>query len=138
MSLSREARLMAGLTLILVPTIIYGGLFLLGNLTHGAAGVGGGQVFDATKSALFRAGHAHAGVWIVFSLLIQVLLDSANLSKALKWLVRLAAPIAALAVSIGFFGLAGIAAFRWSVYLGGLLLTFTVLTTAVGLLRRPA
>lgn len=129
---------MSGLTLILVPTIIYGGLFLLGNLTHGAAGLGGGQVFDATKSALFRAGHAHAGVWIVFSLLIQVLLDSANLPKWLKWLVRLAAPVAALTVSIGFFGLAGVPAFRWSVYFGGLCLTFTTLTTAVGLLRRNA
>ena len=29
---------MTGLTLILVPTIIWGGLFLLGGLTHGAAG----------------------------------------------------------------------------------------------------
>ena len=74
----------------------------------------------------------------MFSLLIQVLLDAANLGKVLKWLVRLAAPIAALSVSIGFFGLAGAPAFRWLIYFGGLCLTVTTLTTAFGLLRRPA
>ena len=37
MTLSRPARLMAGLTLLTVPTIVYGGLTLLGIVT-GSAG----------------------------------------------------------------------------------------------------
>ena len=39
MTLSREARLVAGLTILAVPTIMYGGVALLGILTKGAAGI---------------------------------------------------------------------------------------------------
>ena len=138
MTLSREARLVSGLTLLLVPTIEYGGLVILGHLTHGAAGMAPGRALDPTQSALFRAGHAHAGVWIVFSLVIQVLLDSAGLSRALKWLARLGAPVAALALSGGFFGLAFVPDFRWLIYFGAACLAVVVLLTAVGLLRRPS
>jgi|SRR5471032_1833691 hypothetical protein len=138
MTLSREARLVCGLTLLTVPTIIYGGVFLLGALTHGAAGMAPGRVLDPTQSALFRAGHAHAGVWIVFSLVIQLLLDSASLSGGLKWLARIGAPLAAITVSGGFFGLAFFPDFRWLIYFGGGCLTVVVLLTGVGLLRRPS
>jgi hypothetical protein len=37
MQLSREARLIAGITLLTVPTIVYGGITLLGTLTKGTA-----------------------------------------------------------------------------------------------------
>jgi hypothetical protein len=36
--MSRDSRFICGLTLILVPTIVYGGLTLLGVLTGGAYG----------------------------------------------------------------------------------------------------
>ena len=39
MELSREARLVAGVTLLSVPTIMYGGVTLLGILTRGMAGM---------------------------------------------------------------------------------------------------
>src|SRR3977135_3993125 len=106
MTLSREARLVAGVTLLTVPTIMYGGATLLGTLTKGAAGISPGNLaLDQTQWALFRAGHAHAGVWVVLSLVIQVLLDSAALSRKLKWLARVAAPLAAGAPLGGcFFG----------------------------------
>ena len=82
MTLSREARLVAGVTLLTVPTIMYGGATLLGILTKGTAGISPGNLaLDQTQRALFRAGHAHAGVWVVLSLVIQVLLDSAALSS---------------------------------------------------------
>jgi hypothetical protein len=81
MMLSREARLVAGLTLLTVPTIMYGGVTLLGILTTGMAGIPPGNLtLDQTQWALFRAGHAHAGAWVVLSLVIQVLLDSAALA----------------------------------------------------------
>jgi hypothetical protein len=136
MPLSRETKLMAGITLLTVPTIVYGGLALLGILTGGTAGAAtGGLTLDDTQWALWRAGHAHAGVWVVFSLLIQVLLDAARLPSGLKWAARAGAPFAAIAVSGGFFGLAFLAAFRWLLYLGGLSLAVSTLLTGVGLLR---
>jgi hypothetical protein len=71
MQLSREARLVAGVILLTVPTIMYGGLTGLGILTKGTAGLAPGRLaLDDTQWALFRAGHAHAGVWVVLSLII--------------------------------------------------------------------
>ncbi|MFB6285351.1 MAG: hypothetical protein ABEK03_02070 [Candidatus Bipolaricaulia bacterium] len=79
MTLSREAKLVSGITLIAVPTIAYGGATLLGILTEGTAGIAPSDLnLDETQWALWRAGHAHAGVWLLFSLVIQVLLDSGS------------------------------------------------------------
>ena len=138
MDLSREARLVSGVTILAVPTIMYGGVTLLGILTKGIAGIPAGNlVLDQTQWALFRAGHAHAGVWVVLSLVIQVLLDSATLTLPMKWLARIAAPIAAVAISGGFFGLAYNPNFSWLVYFGAMCLVVVILLTGVGLLRSP-
>lgn len=137
MELSRETRIVAGLTLLTVPTIMYGGVTLLGILTQGAAGLAPGELeLNETQWALFRAGHAHAGVWVILSLVIQVLLDSANLGTGLKWLARISAPVAAIAISGGFFGIAFVPAFRSLLYLGAASLAIAVVLTGVGLLRR--
>jgi hypothetical protein len=138
MILSREARLVAGVTLLTVPTIMYGGVTLLGILTKGTAGMSPGNLaLDQTQWALFRAGHAHAGVWVVLSLVLQVLLDSAVLSPKLKWTARIAAPLAAVAISGAFFGLAYNPNVTWLLYFGAACLVIAVLLTGVGLLRRP-
>ena len=138
MDLSREARMVSGATLLAVPTIMYGGVTLLGILTTGAVGISpGALVLDETQWALFRAGHAHAGVWVVLSLVVQVLLDSATLSSMLKWVSRIAAPLAAVAVSGGFFGLAYHAGFAWLLYFGAACLIVVIFLTGIGLLRRP-
>ncbi|SRR6266853_1260066 len=137
MNLSREAKIVSGITLLAVPTIMYGGVTLLGILTTGTVGISPGNLgLDETQWALFRAGHAHAGVWVVLSLVIQVLLDSATLSPKLKWLVRIAAPLAAVAASGGFFGLAYNSSFKWLLYFGAACLVLVVLLTGIGLLRR--
>jgi hypothetical protein len=39
MNLSREARLMAGLTVLVIPTVMYGGIALLGILTKNSMGL---------------------------------------------------------------------------------------------------
>jgi hypothetical protein len=135
-TLSREARLMSGLTLLVIPTIMYGGLVLLGMLSHGGAGMATHNNLNPTQMALFRAGHAHAGVWIILSLVIQVLLDGANLAGLLKWAARIGAPLAAVLLSGGFFGLAFSPAFAAPLYLGATLMALVVLSTGVGLLRR--
>jgi hypothetical protein len=136
MRLSREAKLVSGITLLAVPTIMYGGISLLGILTQGIAGSTPGELaLDETQWALWRAGHAHAGVWVLLSLVMQVLIDSTRLSTPLMWLARLSAPVAAVTVSGGFFGVAFFPQFRWLLYCGGLSLCVAVVLTGVGLLR---
>jgi hypothetical protein len=136
MTLSKQAKLMSGITLLIVPTIMYGGWTLLGVLMHGKVGGNPGALhLDETQWALWRAGHAHAGVWALLSLVLQILLDSARLSAGLVWLARISAPAAAIALSGAFFGLAFSAAFSPLLYLGIVLMLVALVTTAVGLLR---
>src|SRR4029453_12524219 len=138
MQLSREARWVAGVTLLTVPTIMYGGLTLLGILTKGTAGLAPGRLaLDDTQWALFRAGHAHAGVWVVLSLVMQVLLDVATLPTRLTWLARITAPVAAVGGAGRFLGIAFLAPFRWLLYFGAASLAVAVLLTGIGLVRRP-
>jgi hypothetical protein len=136
MKLSRAAKLVSGVTLLAVPSVMYGGMALLGILTEGIAGSDPGNlVLDETQWALWRAGHAHAGVWVILSLVMQVLIDSTRLSTPMMWLARISAPVAAVAVSGGFFGVAFIPEFRWLLYFGGLSLFVALVLTGVGLLR---
>lgn len=141
MELTREAKIFAAIILLLVPTVQYGGLYILGLLTHGAAGTGGAEAgLNAGQLALFRAGHAHAGVWLILSLVIQVLLDAARLPSPAKWLARIGAPVGTLALSGGFFGMAFVLEFRFLLYFGALAMLCSLILTGVGLLRnlRPA
>jgi hypothetical protein len=136
MELTREAKIFAAIILLVVPTVQYGGLAILGMLTHGAAGTGGAEAgLSAGQLALFRAGHAHAGVWLILSLVIQVLLDAAKLPSSTKWLARIAAPVGTLALSGGFFGLAFKGEFRFLLYFGALAMFASLVLTGVGLLR---
>lgn len=134
--LSKNTKLVAGITLLVVPTIMYGGITLLGLLMDGTAGVAPGSMsLNETQSALWRAGHAHAGVWMIFSLVLQILLDGTNLGKITEWIARVTAPLAAVLTSAGFFGLAFLPGFQWVLYLGGLCLVVSVIVTGVGLLK---
>ena len=136
MQLSVESRLVTGILLISVPTIMYGGVTLLGVLTDGGAGLKPGLlVLDETQKSLWRAGHAHAGVFVLLSLLLQPLVDQTRLSSRLRWLARAGTPVAAILVPAGFFGLAFTPAFKWLMYIGIGLLAVSMLLAGVGLLR---
>lgn len=135
MLLSREARLVSAITLLVVPTIMYGGWTLLGILTRGTVSPSPGVHLDETQWALWRAGHAHAGVWTILSLLLQIFLDSARLSAPAKWLARICAPLAAVFLAAGFFGVSLSVSFRWLVYLGVACLLIALLLTVLGLIR---
>ena len=135
MLLSREARLVSAITLLVVPTIMYGGWTLLGILTHGTVSHNPNVHLDETQWGLWRAGHAHAGVWTILSLLLQILLDSARLSAPAKWIARICAPVAAVFLSAGFFGVSFSVSFRWLLYLGVLSLLTALLLTVLGLMR---
>jgi hypothetical protein len=76
--MTREARLMSGIILITVPTIQYGGYFLLTSLMN----KGSGYMENPLRQNFFRAGHAHAGVIVILSLVCQRLADGAVLPEA--------------------------------------------------------
>jgi len=136
MELSRESKIVAGILLIAVPTIMYGGVTLLGLLTQGQAGMPPGNlVLNETQSALWRAGHAHAGVYVLLSLILLPLIDQTALSNSLKRVARLGAPVASILLPAGFFGLAFIEGFKWLAYIGAVCLAASVLITGVGLLK---
>lgn len=97
-----EARRMSGAILLTIPTIAFGGYFLLTILSGEREYM---KLTDFQRS-MFRAGHAHAGVLVILSLVVQVLLDHARLSKVLNWVARIAFPLAAILISGGFFAAA--------------------------------
>jgi len=135
MEFSRETKIVAGVTLLSVPTIMYGGITLLGILTQGTAGLApGAPALNEVQWALWRAGHAHAGVWVILSLVMQVLIDGTRIPYALMWPARLGAPVGAIAVSGGFFGLAFFPGFRWLLYFGAVSLFVALVLTGFGLL----
>src|SRR4030088_1123667 len=96
--MSREARLMCGIILITVPTIQYGGYFLLTSLRDKTSG----YMDNPLRQNFFRAGHAHAGVIVILSLVCQVLADEAALPASLVWIARIAGPLAATLIRQDF------------------------------------
>lgn len=132
--MTQASRLMIGITLVTVPTIVFGGLTVLGVVTDGRAGLPGPEL-TALQATLYRAGHAHAGVLVILSLVLQLLLDHVRLGRGTAWSARVAAPLAAILVSGGFFGLAHAPALRVLLYAGAALVSYATLTVGVGLLR---
>lgn len=137
--MTREARLMSGLILITVPTIQYGGYFLLTSLLN----KGSGYMDNQLRQNFFRAGHAHAGVIVILSLICEVLADAAILPTPLLWFVRIGVPLAAVLISAGFFfSMLPPAATQAGgaitlIYVGALILAIAVISLGVGLLRAP-
>jgi len=135
--MSRESRMFAGILLIVLPSVMYGGLTLLGMLTGNTSG----YLDNPLRQNLWRAGHAHAGVYLVLSLVMLRYVDEAALSPFWKWFARSGVPIAAILIPAAFFlsvvsptsthpnGLINLA------YVGALFLAAAVLTLGVGLIR---
>ena len=135
--ISKESRLMAGSLLVVLPTVLYGGLFLLTQLVDDRSG----YMANPLRQNLFRAGHAHAGVLLLLSLIGLRYVDEANLSPILKWVVRFGIPSAAISLPMAFFfsvlsptathpnGFINLA------YVGAVVLAISLLVLGVGLLR---
>lgn len=134
--MSGAIRMVAGVILITVPSIQYGGYFLLTSLMNRQSGLD-----NPLRQNFFRAGHAHAGVFVILSLVCQILVDAASLPDSLAWLVRIGVPLAAILIPAGFFlSMASPAATAPNgmvrlIYTGIFVLAFSVLTLGVGLLR---
>jgi hypothetical protein len=130
---------LSGIILITVPTIQYGGYFLLTSLVNR----GSGYMDNPLRQNFFRAGHAHAGVIVILSLVCQMLVDAAVLPSPLIWIVRIGVPLSAILISAGFFfSMLPPTATQPSgaismIYVGAVILAVSVLTLAVGLIRIP-
>jgi hypothetical protein len=131
--------MMSGIILITVPTIQYGGYFLLTSLMNKSSG----YMDNPLRQNFFRAGHAHAGVIVILSLICQILADAAALPSSLLWSVRIGVPLAAILISAGFFfsvltpAATEVGAAVSLIYVGAAILAFAVVTLGLGLLRSP-
>jgi drug/metabolite transporter superfamily protein YnfA len=81
---------------IALPTVMFGGYSLLQLLNRG-------DVLTPFQVTWFRAGHAHAGVLLVMSLLYYTFLERTSLSPAVKHGACVALVAGILAQSGGFF-----------------------------------
>jgi hypothetical protein len=95
-ALSDASRTIAGVVLLTVVTIEFGGLFLVR--------IVGGQVpLTEFQKSFARAGHGHAGVLVILSLIGLVLADATALDGFWGWVARIGIPAAAILMSGGFF-----------------------------------
>ncbi len=105
---------------------------------------GSGYMENPLRQNFFRAGHAHAGVIVILSLVCQILADGAVLPDLLLWFVRIGVPLSAILISSGFFfSVLSPPATQASravalIYAGAVILALTVVTLGIGLLRHPA
>lgn len=132
--MSAPSRRIAGLLLLALVTVEFGGYFL----TRVASGR---EELTDFQVAFARAGHAHAGVLIVLGLVCLLLADAVGLRGALGYVARLAIPAAAVLMSAGFFlssageGLTEPNRLIVVLWLGAACLTVGVVGLGVALLR---
>jgi drug/metabolite transporter superfamily protein YnfA len=137
--MSRESRTLAGVLLVTVPTAMVGGLTLLNHIV----GRTPGYLDNPLRQNLWRAGHAHAGVYLVLSLVLLRYVDEATLSSTWKWVARLGTPVAAILIPAALFlSVASPSSTEPNallnlVYPGALSMGAAVLTLGVGLIRKP-
>ena len=136
--MSIESRRLAGILLVVLPTVMYGGVSLLGFLINDPQ-----YMQNPLRQDLFRAGHAHAGVLLILSLIALRYVDEASLSGGWKKVARHAIPLSAILLPAAFFfsvldpqatepnGIINLA------YGGALLLAAGVLILGIGLIRKP-
>lgn len=134
--MTNNSRKVAGFVLIAVPTVVFGGMSLLGMLIGDPA-----YVANPLRQDLWRAGHAHAGVLLLFALVTLRYVDEAQLSDPLKHFVRFALPAAAIFMPLAFF-LSVLSpqatapnAMIYLAYVGALCVAAATLTLGVGLMR---
>lgn len=131
--LSDPVRTLAGVVLLSITTIEFGGTYLL-------RVVRGSVPMTEFQRSFARAGHAHAGVLVTLGLVAAVLADATALTGGWAWLARSGVAVSAILVSAGFFlSSAGQQVHRPNRFIvllwaGAALLAAAVVTLGVGLL----
>jgi hypothetical protein len=131
--LSDPSRRIAGVLLLTIATIEFGGWFLT-RITRGSV-----PMTDFQK-AFARAGHGHAGVLVILGLICQILVDATGLDGFGGWVARLGVPVAAILMPAGFFvsssgqDVQAPNKLIWLVWTGALCLAAGVITLGIGLL----
>ena len=138
-----NSNITAGIIFLTIPTVAYGGYFLLSIIKK--SGIGQFATNAPFAGRMFRAGHAHAGTWLILSVAAIPFIERVGLSNLTKSLLLYGFPFAALFISGGFFASAlpinpeqnkpgpGIAL----VYIGAAILTISCFILAWGLLSLP-
>jgi hypothetical protein len=133
-ALSNDSRTTAGILLLTILAVEYGGLTVLRI-------VRGRQPATGFQKSFARAGHAHAGVFVVFALVAQILADAARMHGVANIVARDGIWAAAVLFPAGFFlSSAGRGATQPNrlialLYVGVVALTAGVLALGIGLLR---
>lgn len=137
--MNRASSREAGILLVIFPTVIYGGVSLLGLLINDPR-----YQENALRQDLWRAGHAHAGVLLILALVCLRYVDETKLPVWLRESVRRAIPLSAILLPVGFFlsvlspDATSPNAFIYFAYIGAVSLTAGLLTLGIGLLRAQA
>lgn len=126
----------AGVVLLTVFTIAIGGFSLLAHIGRRLPG----YLDNPVRRGLWRAGHAHAGVLVIFALVALLYVDQTDLSDGVKGLVRTLMVAAPILMPLGFF----LSVVRpsdtkpnkliWLTAIGGLCLAAGTFTLGLGLL----
>lgn len=137
--MSHASRRLAGILLILLPAVAFGGTSILQMLIGDPA-----YAENQLRQDLWRAGHAHAGVLLILSLVALRYVDEATLPDWARSVARHAIPAAAILLPVAFFlsvldpdatepnALINLA------FVGAVVLAIGVLTLGIGLIRAPA
>lgn len=84
--MTHESRRLAGILLILLPTVVIGGVSLLALLLGDSS-----YMENPLRQDLWRAGHAHAGVLLPLAFFLSVLSPDAQAPNAMIYLAYLGA-----------------------------------------------
>jgi hypothetical protein len=135
--MSDETLRLAGILLVLVPTVAFGGETIL-RMAHLRNDP---YLRNPVRRRLWIAGHAHAGVLLLLSLVALLYVDAAGLSDGARALARTTIPASAIFVPAAFF-LSVLARdaerpnrIIYLAYAGFASLTIGLLTLGIGLLR---
>src|SRR5690625_2288350 len=135
--MNTDTKKAAGWLIIILPTVIYGGFSILNLIITKDVGI----VENPLRKDFFKAGHAHAGILLILSLVCYLYVDRAALSEGLKQVVRSCIPLSAIFVPAAFFfsmlskDASEPNAFINLAYIGILLLVIGLLTLGIGLIR---
>jgi hypothetical protein len=134
LTLSADAKMTAGILLLAVVAVEYGGTFML-RVVRGKVSL---TPFQMNFS---RAGHAHAGVLVILALVCLLFADAADVSGSQATLARSGVALAAILMPAGFFfssmgpGRTEPNRFIVLVWIGAGVLAAGVIALGIGLLR---